>query len=62
MIVFKVSTEFTFSRSSFCLAMDHLTDDALLEIFSYLSLNDRLRLELVSKRWEQLLKKSYGTI
>lgn len=39
--------------------MDTISDDDLLKIFSFLDFNDRLRLELVSKRWERLLRQSW---
>lgn len=41
---------------------DRFPDDGLLRVFHYLPLADRVRLELVNKRWQRLLLKSWADV
>ncbi len=43
-------------------SLHKISDDGLRKIFSYLTLTERLSLEIVCKRWENLLKGSWKTI
>lgn len=40
----------------------HFPDDALLRVFHYLPISDRVRLEVVNKRWRSLLQKSWADV
>ena len=39
-----------------------LDDDSLIEIFTFLPISDRLRIERVSKRWQDLSKNSWSKL
>ena len=57
----KISPDLTKKHSDLS-AIELLDDDSLIEIFGHLCIVDRIRIERVSKRWQDLLKQSWGKL